>query len=263
MTTHSRRIDNQIYNRIGDSWWDEDNPLNLLHGSFTPGRFAYFRAVLERTGRAPVGRRAVDIGSGGGFMAEEFARLGCRVVGVDPSEVSVRTAAAHASTSGLDAQYVVGTGEHLPLADESVDIAYCCDVLEHVSDLNRVIAETARVLRPDGLYLFDTINRTFASKVLVIKVMQEWRLTRVVDTELHAWEMFIKPTELEEALRRHGLRLGEITGLGTRANKLAVLRNFTRARRGTISPGHLSRSLNIGQVKTTKISYMGYATKPY
>ncbi|NIK58138.1 bifunctional 2-polyprenyl-6-hydroxyphenol methylase/3-demethylubiquinol 3-O-methyltransferase UbiG [Kribbella shirazensis] len=256
-------IDNQIYNRIGDSWWDEDNPLNMLHGSFTPGRFAYFRDVLKRTGRDPVGRLAVDIGSGGGFMAEEFARVGCRVVGVDPSEVSVRTALDHASASGLDARYVVATGEHLPLADESADVAYCCDVLEHVSDLDRVIGETARVLKPGGLYLFDTINRTFASKVLVIKVMQEWRLTRVVDTELHAWQMFIKPIELEEVLRRHGLRLGEITGLGTRANKLGVLRNFVRARRGGISVGQLSRALDVGQVKGTDVSYMGFATKPY
>jgi 2-polyprenyl-6-hydroxyphenyl methylase/3-demethylubiquinone-9 3-methyltransferase len=233
----------------------------MLQGSFTPGRFAYFRDVLERTGRDPAGRRAVDVGSGGGFLAEEFARLGCRVVGVDPSEVSVRTALNHANSSGLDARYIVARGEHLPLADESFDLAYCCDVLEHVSDLDRVLAETARVLKPGGLYLFDTINRTFASKVLVIKVVQEWRLTRVVDTELHAWQMFIKPLEVEEALRRRGLRLGEITGLGVRANMLGVLRNFARARRGRISVGQLSRALDVGQVKNTNTSYMGYATK--
>jgi 2-polyprenyl-6-hydroxyphenyl methylase/3-demethylubiquinone-9 3-methyltransferase len=255
------RIDNQIYDRIGDGWWDEENPLNLLLGSFTPGRFGYFRDVLERTGRDPAGLRAVDIGSGGGFLAEEFARLGCRVIGVDPSEVSVRTAAGHAS--GLNARYVVATGERLPLADESVDLAYCCDVLEHVSDLDHVLAETARVLKPGGLYLFDTVNRTFASKVLVIKVMQEWRLTRAVDTALHAWEMFIKPAELAEGLRRHGLRLGEITGLGVRANKLGVLRNFVRMRRGGISIGAFSRALDVGQVQSTRVSYMGYATKPW
>jgi 2-polyprenyl-6-hydroxyphenyl methylase/3-demethylubiquinone-9 3-methyltransferase len=257
------RIDNQIYDRIGDGWWDEDNPLNLLQGSFTPGRFAYFRDVLERTGRDPAGRRVVDIGSGGGFLAEEFARLGCRVIGLDPSEVSVRTAVGHANASGLDARYVVAAGERLPLADESVDIAYCCDVLEHVSDLDHVLAETARVLKPGGLYLFDTINRTFASKVLVIKVMQEWRLTRAVDVAWHAWEMFIRPAELADGLRRHGLRLGEITGLGVRAGKLGVLRDFVRVRRGGISIGEFGRSLDAGRVKRTRVSYMGYATKPW
>jgi 2-polyprenyl-6-hydroxyphenyl methylase/3-demethylubiquinone-9 3-methyltransferase len=255
------RIDNQIYDRIGNGWWDEENPLNLLLGSFTPGRFAYFRDVLERTGRDPAGRRALDIGSGGGFLAEEFARLGCRVIGIDPSEVSLRTARGHANAARLDARYVVAAGEHLPLADESVDLAYCCDVLEHVSDLDQVLAETARVLKPGGLYLFDTVNRTFASKVLVIKVMQEWRLTRAVDVVWHAWELFIKPSELAAGLRRHGLQLGGITGLGPQASKLGVLRSYVRVRRGRISVGEFSRALDVGQVKSTRVSYMGYATK--
>lgn len=254
-------IDNQIYNRIGESWWDEASPLNMLHGSFTPGRFAYFRAVLDRTGRDPAGLRALDVGCGGGFMAEEFARLGCRVVGIDPSPVSIRTARRHAVSSGLEIEYVVGTGEELPFDSGSFDIAYCCDVLEHVSDLDLVIQETARILKPDGRYLFDTINRTTASKVLAIKVMQDWRLTRVVDTELHSWEMFIKPTELEETLRRHALRLGEITGLGPRSNTAALLWNFLRLRRGRITFGQLSRLLDVGQINGTAVSYMGYATK--
>ncbi len=254
-------IDNQIYNRIGDSWWDEANPLNMLHGSFTPGRFAYFRAVLERTGLDPTGLRALDVGCGGGFMAEEFARLGCRVLGVDPSAVSVKTARRHADSSTLEIEYAVATGEQLPLDSETFDLACCCDVLEHVSDLDLVIKETARVLKPGGLYLFDTINRTTASKVLAIKVMQDWRLTRVVDTQLHSWEMFVKPTELEETLRRHTLRLGEITGLGPRSNKAALLWNFFQARRGRITFGQLSRRMDVGQVRNTAVSYLGYATK--
>lgn len=254
-------IDNQIYNRIGDSWWDETNPLNMLNGSFTPGRFAYFRAVLDRIGLDPDRLRALDIGCGGGFMAEEFARLGCRVVGVDPSPVSIRTARRHADSSALEIEYVVATGEQLPLDGERFDLAYCCDVLEHVSSLDLVIKETARVLKPGGLYLFDTINRTTASKMLAIKVVQDWRMTRVVDAQLHSWEMFIKPTELEETLRRHALRLGEITGLGPRSNKAILLWNFVQTRRGRITFGQLSRLMDVGQVKDTAISYMGYATK--
>ena len=252
-------IDNQIYDRLGDGWWDESNPLNALNGSFTPGRFRYFRGVLETLGLDPAGLRAVDIGCGGGFLAEEFAGLGCRVVGLDPSEVSVRTARGHASE--LSIAYAVAAGERLPLADESVDIAYCCDVLEHVSDLDGVVEETARVLKPGGLYLFDTINRTRLSKLLVIKLLQDWRLTRVVDTELHSWALFITPVELEECLRRHELRLGEVTGLGPRANKVSLLWNFTRARRGRISFGRLSRLMDAGQVDSTAVSYLGYAIK--
>src|SRR3712207_8879183 len=131
-------IDNDVYNRHAARWWDEDEPLNMLHGSVTPARFGYFAAVVQRLGRDPSDLSALDIGCGGGFLAEEFARLGCRVVGVDPSTTSIETARRHAAGAGLDITYVVGAGEQLPVDDCSFDIAYCCDVLEHVSDLDRV-----------------------------------------------------------------------------------------------------------------------------
>lgn len=255
-------IDNEVYNREGEGWWEEDNPLNVLHGSITPGRFAYFREVLtNRLGLDPRNLHALDIGCGGGFLAEEFARLGYQVVGVDPSAVSIKTARRHAAAVGLDVDYRVGFGERLPVADEEFDLAYSCDVLEHVSDLDAVISETARALKPEGIFLFDTINRTLASKLVVIKVMQEWRLTRFIDATVHEWAMFIKPEELVVTLGRHGLRIGEIVGLGPRSRKPLVLMNFIRANRGRISYGELSRRLDVGQVKSTNLSYMGFATK--
>jgi 2-polyprenyl-6-hydroxyphenyl methylase/3-demethylubiquinone-9 3-methyltransferase len=255
-------IDNDVYERLGGSWWDETSPLNLLHGSFTPGRFAYFRDVLARQlGAGLAGRLVLDIGCGGGFLAEEFAVLGCRVTGVDPSQASIDAARAHAAGSGLHIAYRVGTGEELPVPDAAYDVAYCCDVLEHVSDLDRVISQTARALKPGGLYLFDTINRTLMSKLIAIRVMQQWRLTRLTNVALHDWDMFITPTELASALERHGLSLGEVTGLGARAKPLAALRGFISARRGRITYGELSRRLDVGQVSTTAVSYMGFATK--
>jgi 2-polyprenyl-6-hydroxyphenyl methylase/3-demethylubiquinone-9 3-methyltransferase len=134
-------------------------------------------------------------------------------------------------------------------------------VLEHVSDLDAVISETARVLKPGGFFLFDTINRTLASKLLAIKVMQEWRLTRFIDVTVHEWAMFIKPEELVVTFGRRGLQIGEIVGLGPRSSKPVALLNFIRANRGRITYGELSRRLDAGQVKSTRISYMGFATK--
>ena len=255
-------IDNDLYNRMGEGWWEEENPLNILHGSITPGRFGYFCEVLtNRLGLDPGDLRALDIGCGGRVPGRRVRALGCQVVGVDPSAVSIETARRHAAATGLDVDYRVGTGEQLPVADGEFDLAYCCDVLEHVSDLDAVISETARVLKPEGIFLFDTINRTLASKLIVIKVMQEWRLTRFIDAALHEWAMFIKPEELVVILGRHGLRIGEIVGLGPRSRKPLVLLNFIKANRGRISYGELSRRLDAGQVKNTRISYMGFATK--
>ena len=220
-------VDNEVYNRLGRSWWDEENPLNVLHGSITPGRFAYFRRVLAQKFGADVsGLRALDVGCGGGFLAEEFALLGFAVVGVDPSDVSIEAARVHAASSGLDIEYRVGAGEALPLEDSTFDVVYCCDVLEHVSDLDRVIAETARVMKPGGLYLFDTVNRTFTSNLIAIKVMQEWAPTRIFDATVHDWRMFIRPDELASVLTRHGLQVGEMVGLRPRATVASAIPQF-------------------------------------
>jgi 2-polyprenyl-6-hydroxyphenyl methylase / 3-demethylubiquinone-9 3-methyltransferase len=255
-------VDNDVYDRLGESWWDETSPLNVLHGSITPGRFAYFRDVLTRQlGAEPAGLRALDIGCGGGFLAEEFAALGCQVTGVDPSPVSIGAARTHAAGRGVHIDYLVGAGEELPVPDAAFDVACCCDVLEHVADLDRVISETARVLKPGGLYLFDTINRTLASKLLAIKLMQQWPMTRLTDVAIHDWDMFITPPELAAILERHGLAPGETSGLGARAKPLAVLRSLASARLGRITYGELSRRLDVGQVSSTAVSYMGFATK--
>src|SRR3984957_16477941 len=182
----ARRVDNGVYDRLGGTWWDETSPLNVLHGSITPGRFAYFRDVLvRRFGAGAGGLRVLDIGCGGGFLAEEFAALGCRVTGVDPSPVSIEAARAHAAERGLRIDYRVGAGEELPVPDTAFDVACCCDLLEHVSEVDRVITETARVLEPGGVYLFDTVNRTRTSKLVAIKAAQQWPLTRLTHVAFH------------------------------------------------------------------------------
>ena len=205
--------------------------------------------------------RVLDIGCGGGFLAEEFAALGCRVTGADPSPVSIDAARAHAAERGRGIDYLVGAGEDLPVPDAAFSVACCCDVLEHVSDVDRVITETARVLEPGGLYLFDTINRTRTSKLLAIKAVQQWRLTRLTDVAFHDWDMFITPAELAAILERHGLAPGETTGLGARAKPLTVLRGLASARLGRITYGELSRRLDVGPVSSTALSYMGFAAK--
>jgi len=90
-------------------------------------------------------------------------------------------------------------------------------VLEHVRDLDRVIAETSRVLKPGSVYQYDTINHTALSKLIVIKLAQEWKRTRIIDVSLHDWTVFIKPEELLAILTRHGLNNQEMVGFGPRA----------------------------------------------
>jgi 2-polyprenyl-6-hydroxyphenyl methylase/3-demethylubiquinone-9 3-methyltransferase len=256
-------LDNDVYDRLGNSWWDDDNPLVLLHGSMTAGRLAYFRGVLDRLGwmPAPGGRpTALDIGSGGGFLAEEFARLGFAVTGVEPSAMSVRTAREHAAAGGLAIDYLVGGGERLPVPDASFDVAYCSDVLEHVDDVDRVLAETSRALRPGGIYLFDTPNRTVSSK-LATALTQQWRLTRVVDFAAHDWARFLTPAELTSRLARHGMAIQEIVGLGPRVGLPTRVASLIRLRRGRLTYRQVSERFDMGQTRSRSLFSMGFALK--
>jgi 2-polyprenyl-6-hydroxyphenyl methylase / 3-demethylubiquinone-9 3-methyltransferase len=255
-------VDNALYDRLADSWWDESGLLNSLT-ALNPARFGYIRRVLVEELRVnPAGLRVLDIGCGGGLLAEEFARLGCEVTGVDPSEESLTAARRHATSQGLTIQYHCAAGEALPFADASFDAAYCCDVLEHVADLSRVIAETVRVLRPRGTYFFDTINRTFLSRLIMIKLLQEWRWSALMPPRLHEWQMFIRPDELRRELTRHGLVVRGMTGLRPRAGLLRQLKALLRRKRGIISYAAAFREMNIAESPDLSLSYIGFARKP-
>jgi 2-polyprenyl-6-hydroxyphenyl methylase/3-demethylubiquinone-9 3-methyltransferase len=220
------------------------------------------RVLTEELHLDPAGLHTLDVGCGGGLLAEEFARLGCTVVGVDPSEESLAAARTHAAGEGLAIQYRCATGEALPFEDASFDLVYCCDVLEHVTDLGRVIGETARVLRPGGTYLYDTINRTPQSLAMVIKLLQEWRWTALMPPRLHDWRMFIRPAELRRELEDHGLEPGGLTGLKPRVNPLRLIRALRRRKRGLLTYAAAVREMDLGESPDTSVSYMGYARKP-
>jgi 2-polyprenyl-6-hydroxyphenyl methylase / 3-demethylubiquinone-9 3-methyltransferase len=255
-------VDNTLYNTPGDIWWDETAGLSMLRTALNPARFGYFRMVLtERLHITPQGKAALDVGCGGGLLAEEFARLGCHVTGIDPSGPSLQTARAHAAASGLSIDYRAGVGEALPFLDQSFEIVYCCDVLEHVIDLDRVMAEIARMLTPGGVFFYDTINRTFLSKLFAIKLAQEWPATRFAPPHLHDWEQFIKPTELQALMSRHGLEPQEVVGLSLGARPIAGLRAIRQYKRGVITAGDLGRQLRAHVSRNLSGSYAGYAIK--
>ena len=172
-------VDNQLYDRLGDTWWQEDSLLSLLRTSINPARFGYMRRVLTEDARhRPAGldgarRRMRRWAAGGGVRRSRLPRDRRGPVG----RVARDGARTRARSSGLEIEYVEGTGEQLPFADAAFDAVYCCDVLEHVDDLQRTLDESARVLKPGGVYMYDTINRTRRSKLVMIKLFQEWRST--------------------------------------------------------------------------------------
>jgi 2-polyprenyl-6-hydroxyphenyl methylase/3-demethylubiquinone-9 3-methyltransferase len=124
------------------------------------------------------------------------------VTGVDPSVASLEAARKHAQAQGLDIDYREGIGEAIPLEARSIDQVVCMDVLEHVQDLEKVLAEVRRVLRPHGLFFFDTVNRNWLSRLLAVTVVED--ILRVIPKGTHDSDKFIRPAEMRHHLESNG-----------------------------------------------------------
>ncbi|TVP71811.1 MAG: 3-demethylubiquinone-9 3-O-methyltransferase [Rhodobacteraceae bacterium] len=230
------RNDLSIYDEVADKWWSDEIRWVRTLKNLVPGRLSWMDREIDWTGR-----EVLDLGCAGGFMAEALDDRGARVTGIDPAAEAIAAARAHAQAHGRDIRYDTGMGEALPYSDASFDAVVCVDVLEHVRDLAQVLAETARVLRPGGLFLFDTINRNPLARLATITMAED--ILRLLPRGTHDPAMFIKPAELRKGLQFAGLVPGRFTGLGPRGI----------TRRG---------DLTFGRLPLTAILYMGVARKP-
>ena len=256
-----KKIDNDLYNAGGDIWWKGDTVLHLLKTSVNPWRAGYQRNVIKKLGIDPKGKTALEVGSGGGILTEEIAKMGFTTTGIDPSEQSIITASNHAKASGLNIKYEKGFGENLPYANNSFDAVFCCDVLEHVQDLPKVISEISRVLKSNGLFFYDTLNRTFISRLVAIKIWQEWKRWAFMPPSLHVWEMFIKPAELKELLTKSGLEWKEHVGSSPNVSIPKMLTYLRKRVKGDWTFEDLGKRFWLIESNDMNILYGGYAVK--
>ena len=205
------------FEAMAAEWWDPTGKFKPLH-KFNPVRLAWIRErLIEHFGRDPsalvpfAGLRVLDIGCGGGLVAEPMARLGADVVGVDASERNVEIARAHARQSGVAVDYRAGTAEGLLAAGESFDVVLSLEVVEHVADPGAFLATCAALVRPGGALVVATINRTPQAFLLAI-VGAEYVL-RWLPRGTHSWSKFVRPSEVAAALRPTGLALREFAGM--------------------------------------------------
>lgn len=256
------RIDNSLYNAECDQWWQPDSSLYLLKTSVNPVRVSYARKVLFHGQKmGPHGKAALEVGCGGGILCEEIARMGFDTTGLDPAEQALKIAIAHAKVSGLKIRYEKGAGEALPFGNNSYDVVFCCDVLEHVSDLPKVISEISRVLKPGGVLCYDTINRTFISKLIAINVSQKWKRWAFMPPVLHVWEMFIKPDELKSLLQQNNLEWKEHQGTEPNVSYRKILGYLRKRAKGSWTYKDLGDRLRLVESDDMNIMYMGYAVK--
>ncbi|NRB35407.1 MAG: 3-demethylubiquinone-9 3-O-methyltransferase [Rhodobacteraceae bacterium] len=203
------RNDLGIYDDVADQWWSDDIRWVRTLRNMVPGRLAWFDKRIDWAGK-----RVLDLGCAGGFMAEALSDRGAIVTGLDPAADAIRAAQAHADATGRDITYDVGIGESLPYEDGCFDAVVCVDVLEHVSDLQLVVGEVSRVLRPGGMFLFDTINRTRIAHLVTITMAEN--VLGLLPRGTHDPALFIRPSELRKTLTDAGLVAGAFTGLAPR-----------------------------------------------
>lgn len=203
--------------RLGAQWWDERGPMAMLH-KFNPVRVGYIRdQVTAHFGRQPrklgclAGLRILDIGCGGGILSEPLARLGAKVVGADPSETNIEVARHHAGQAGVMVDYRATTAEALADQGERFDVVLAMEVVEHVADMPLFVNRCGEMVKPGGLMIAATLNRTLKSFALAI-VGAEYVL-RWLPRGTHRWDKLVTPGELEAAMVQAGLRVADERGV--------------------------------------------------
>ena len=203
--------------RMAATWWDPRGPMAPLH-KLNPVRLAYIRdRAAERFGRDPKllgclkGLRMLDIGCGAGILSEPLARLGADMVGIDPAAENIEAARLHAAENEVAVDYRATTAESLAEAGERFDVVLAMEVVEHVADVQLFIARCAEMVKPGGLMIAATINRTLKSFALAI-VGAEYVL-RWLPRGTHSWDKFVTPDELEIAMERAGLATTDERGV--------------------------------------------------
>lgn len=198
------------FSKIADEWWDPFGKFKPLH-KFNPARLAYIRDAAaahfgrDRRARAPLaGLKLLDVGCGGGLVAEPMRRLGAEVVAIDAAERNIKTAMVHAQETGLDIDYRAATVEALIAAGAApFDIVLNLEVVEHVADSSAFLADSASLVRPGGLMVVATINRTLKAFALA-KIGAEYVLGWL-PRGTHDPAKFLKPEEIDRRLAEAGM----------------------------------------------------------
>lgn len=208
------------FGELAREWWNPKGPMASLH-QVNPVRLRYIRNAIDthwggdiRDAKPLEGKIALDIGCGAGLVCEPLKRLGADVTGVDATPENVSAASAHADAVGLDIRYMAGELASLDIGQ--FDLVTCLEVVEHVADKAQFLKDVARALKPDGLLVLSTPNRTAASRVLLVGAAEA---VGYVPRGTHHWSDFVTPEELAELLSEAGLTMSEPTGIAWRPDK--------------------------------------------
>jgi 2-polyprenyl-6-hydroxyphenyl methylase/3-demethylubiquinone-9 3-methyltransferase len=242
-------VNNQFYDDLGERWYNDDEHIIALLRAESVLKLDYVRGILQQNRLGP-GTRVLDIGCGAGFLSNGLAADGYHVTGIDQSAGSLAVAQRHAPRRS-QVNYRTADAYQLPFADHSFDSVLMMDFLEHVDKPERAIAEASRVLKPQGLLIFYTFNRTLPAKFLAIHAVE--LIARDCPKHFHVWHLFIKPEELSEMAAKADLMVRAFQGLRPRFLQWPFWASLLRRRVHPDFAFQFTGSLRLG--------YMGYAVK--
>jgi 2-polyprenyl-6-hydroxyphenyl methylase / 3-demethylubiquinone-9 3-methyltransferase len=207
----------QRFAALAETWWDPKGSMAPLH-KLNPARLGFLRdALAGHFGRDPkglepfAGLRILDIGCGGGLVAEPLARLGAAVTGIDAAESSIAVARAHARGMDLEIDYRSAAAEELAAAGERFDAVLALEVVEHVADRGLFLEAVATLVQPGGALIASTLNRT--PKSFFFAIVGAEYVMRSLPRGTHRWDRFVRPSEFAADLRRQGLDVRDLKGL--------------------------------------------------
>lgn len=194
------------FEALAERWWDTEGDFRPLH-DINPARLEY---IAERA--ALPGARTLDVGCGGGILAEAMAARGAKVTAIDMAAAPLSVARIHLRESGLEVEYLKSTAEdHAELRAGEYDVVTCLEMLEHVPDPGQVVAACFRLIRPGGQVFFSTINRN--PKAWAMAIVGAEYLLRLLPRGTHEYAKLIRPSELAGWIRAAGLELIGFTGM--------------------------------------------------
>lgn len=226
------RTEQEKFDAVASGWWDPEGPFRPLH-DLNPARLKY---VADRTSLD--GAAIVDVGCGGGILAESLARKGGQVTGIDVAKRVLATARLHLHESGLDVDYRRITVEELAAESPGAfDVVTCMEMLEHVPDPPSIVRSIHQLLKPGGQAFFSTLNRT--PLAFLLGIVGAEHIARLLPRGTHRYDRFIRPSELGAWVRAAGLQLQDVTGMH-------------------YNP--LTRSVMLGG--NVQVNYLAHASKP-
>lgn len=194
------------FSALAHRWWDQNSEFKPLH-AINPLRLGWIKSFVELNGK-----RALDVGCGGGILAEALAQSGAQTTGIDLSEKALKVAELHALESGAQVNYQAISAESLALTEPaSFDVVTCMEMLEHVPDPASVVKACATLAKPGATLFFSTLNRNPKSYLFAI-IGAEY-LLRLLPKGTHDYRKFITPSELGHFVRDAGLEIIGIKGL--------------------------------------------------